>query len=96
MKFGGNGGGGGKPYIRFGSTSIMSSTICRPDPENPGQQICKKVHQETVIDPETGKRSVRNVEKEEAMQGGFGSSLFGFKGSTPVNEGPSLFGFLRD
>ena len=51
----GNGSDNGKPYIRFGSSSSFSSTICRPDPENPGQQICKKIVRQTVIDPETGK-----------------------------------------
>ena len=91
LKFGGGGGGGGKPYVRFGSMSSFSSTICRPDPDNPGQQICKKVHQETVIDPETGKRSVRNIEKEEQMPGGMGS----FFGGGPA-RGPGLFGLLRD
>ena len=82
MKFGGSGGGGGgggKPYIR---QSFMSySQVCRPDPENPGQQICKKVRQESYLDPETGKRSVRNVESEESREvGGFGSMLGGGSG----------------
>ena len=83
MKYGGSGGGGGgKPYIR---SSFMSySTVCRPDPENPGHQICKNVRQESILDPETGKRSVRNVESEEQreIKGGFLGSFFGGGGDS--------------
>mmetsp|Transcript_9370 Transcript_9370/g.15808 ORF Transcript_9370/g.15808 Transcript_9370/m.15808 type:complete len:124 (-) Transcript_9370:936-1307(-) len=74
QEFGG-GGGGGKPFIRFSSSSSMSSVVCRPDPNDPYQQICKTVTQQTSIDPETGKRTVRNVESEDT-QPSF-SSFFG-------------------
>lgn len=51
------------------------------------------MRQERFLDPETGKQSVRNVEKEESMDAPSGlRALFG-SGST---GGPSLFGFLRD
>jgi hypothetical protein len=65
QKFGGGGGGGPKAF--FSSSSSMSSIVCRPDPNNPHQQICKKVVKESSIDPLTGKRTERNVEKEEAQ-----------------------------
>ena len=70
QKMGGNG-GGGKPFIRFGGASTFSSTVCRPDPEHPGHQICKKVVKEEVIDPETGKKTTREVESEDSQPSGF-------------------------
>ena len=71
LKHGGNG-GGGKPYVRFGGYSSSSSTVCRPDPENPGHQICKKVVKETSIDPNTGKMSTREIETEQPASGFLG------------------------
>jgi hypothetical protein len=55
MKFG-RGGGDDKPHIRFGMSTFSSSQICQPDPENPGNIICKKTVNESSLDPETGKR----------------------------------------
>ena len=80
----GGGGGGGKPYFRFSSSSSYSTVVCNPDPENPGQQICKKVVKNTSIDPDTGKRTVRNIESEESrpISNGFGAfSIFGRSGN---------------
>jgi hypothetical protein len=62
----GGGGGDGKPYFRFSSSSSFTSVVCEPDPENPGHQICKKVEKNTSIDPETGKKTIRKIESEES------------------------------
>ena len=62
----GGGGGGGKPYVRFGSSSSYTSTVCSPDPENPGHQICKKVTKQSILDPNTGKTTTRNIETEDS------------------------------
>ena len=51
---GSGGGGGGKPFIAFGGSSSSSSVTCRNDPENPGQQNCKRVERITTRDPLTG------------------------------------------
>jgi hypothetical protein len=50
----GGSGGGGKPFIAFGGSSKSSQVVCRNDPENPGQQICKRVERYSYIDPRTG------------------------------------------
>ena len=99
MKFGGNGGGGGKPYIRFGSSSSFSQTICRPDPENPGSQICKKVITHSSVDPETGNRTERHTESEDSepvsgfgLPGMFFSGPSGFFGGRQSSDG--VFGSI--
>ena len=51
------------------------------------------MRQERFLDPETGKHSVRNVEKEESMDAPSGLGAFFGSGST---GGPSFLGFLRD
>eukprot|EP00347_Sterkiella_histriomuscorum_P000286 403376463 len=81
----GGDGGDGKPFIAYSSTS--SSVQCRTDPENPGQQICKKVTRQSYLDPETGRPSQRVQESEEYRpnSGGFfggGPSLFSQIGSS--------------
>jgi hypothetical protein len=45
------GGEGGGPKGFFRSVSSFSSVVCRPDPENPGRQICKRVEQSDTFDP---------------------------------------------
>ena len=74
----GGGGGDGKPYFRFSSSSSYSTVVCNPDPENPDHQICKKVVKNTSIDPDTGKKTVRNIESEESrpLNNGFGALRF--------------------
>ncbi|CDW76688.1 UNKNOWN [Stylonychia lemnae] len=71
-------GGGGAPKVWGYSSSSSSSITCRNDPENPGQQICKKITRQNYFDPVTGKQQLRNSESEEYRQsaGGFGGSLF--------------------
>ena len=95
LKHGGNG-GGGKPYIRFGGFTSSSSIVCRPDPENPGQQICKKVVKESSIDPETGKRSTREIESEEPGQGGFHSFFGGPRSDSLQERGKSALSRFKD
>jgi hypothetical protein len=56
MKFGG-GGGGDPPKTFFRSFSSSSSNICKPDPENPGRMICKRVVSTNEYDPINGTRS---------------------------------------
>jgi hypothetical protein len=51
---GSGGGGGGKPFTTFGGSSSSFSISCRTDPENPGQQICKRVEMKTTRDPISG------------------------------------------
>ena len=45
------GGDGGGPKGFFKSVSSYSSVVCRPDPDNPGRQICKRVEQSDTYDP---------------------------------------------
>ena len=47
------GGGGGGRYIQ--SSTKSSQVMCRTDPQNPGQQICKRVERYSYTDPQTGK-----------------------------------------
>jgi len=68
-KFGGS--GGGKPFIAFGGSSRSSQTVCRPDPNNPGQQICKRIEKESYRDPFTGEQRSRTNESDEYRPGGF-------------------------
>lgn len=77
-----NGGGGGPSgFFAFGGSSKSSSTICRPDPNNPGHQICKKVFKETRIDPQTGHQYTTTNESEESREisrGGFFNNFSNF------------------
>jgi hypothetical protein len=51
--------------------------VCRPDPDNPGHQICKKVTTETRTDPRTGKQITTKMESEDsAPMRGFGRGFF--------------------
>jgi len=39
--------------------------VCRPDPDNPGQQICKTVRSSDTIDPFEGNSSSRSESEEQ-------------------------------
>ena len=54
IKFDGTGGGGGPPKAFFKSYSSVSSYTCRPDPDNPGKQICTKTEKTDSYDPFEG------------------------------------------
>ena len=64
MKFGG-GGGGDPPKTFFRSFSSSSSNICKPDPENHGRMICKRVVSTNEYDPINGSRSEHKETEEE-------------------------------
>lgn len=59
-----NGGGGEGPKSYFKSYSSVSSVVCKPDPENPGRQICKRVENSKSYDPISGIQS-RHRESED-------------------------------
>lgn len=48
------GGGDEPPKAFFQSYSSSSSVVCRPDPDNPGHQICTKTESSKTYDPVRG------------------------------------------
>jgi hypothetical protein len=73
------GGDGDGPKGFFKSVSSFSSVVCRPDPENPGRQICKRVEQSDTYDPFNGGSESRKRESEEYREAPTISNLFGFR-----------------
>lgn len=72
------GGDGGGPKGFFKSVSSFSSVVCRPDPENPGRQICKRVEQSDTYDPFEGGHQQRKRESEEVRDAPNLGNFFGF------------------
>ena len=54
IKFANNGGGGGQPKSFFQTYSSSSAIVCRPDPNNPGKQICTRTETTDTFDPFKG------------------------------------------
>ncbi|CAI2375716.1 unnamed protein product [Moneuplotes crassus] len=98
-----NGGGGGGPsgFFAFGGSSKSSSTVCKPDPNNPGHQICKHITKTTKIDPTTGQRITTTDESEDTKpMRGFGGTFFGGGNSIPYendnyDETPGIWGRVK-
>ena len=68
MEFSNGGGGGSGPY--FKSFSSVSSYTCRPDPDNPGNQICTHSEKTDTFDPLAG-HSSWSKRTEEQVNGSF-------------------------
>lgn len=63
--------------------------MCRPDPNNPGHQICKKVITETRIDPRTGQKITTTSESEDSKPlSTFGSRFF--NGNNAIQPAPHV------
>ena len=97
-RFSNNGGGGPSGFFAFGGSSRSSSVVCRPDPTNPGHQICKKVSTESRIDPRTGQRFVttnESEEKRELPRGGFFRGISAPSSNYTENEEPRWISRLK-
>ena len=75
LNFNGGGGGEGKPFFR--SSSFSSSYICRPDPDNPGKQICTRTESSNSFDPHQGHQS-QSKRSEETRDGPQDHGLWSF------------------
>ena len=81
IEFDNNGGGGGPPRAYFKSFSSSSSVVCRPDPDNPGKQICTRSEKTNQFDPFNGGHRSHEKHSEESRDehplGGFLNRLMG-------------------
>ena len=95
IKFDGGGGGGGPPKAFFKSFSSVSSVTCRPDPENPGKQICTRTEKTDSFDPFSGhsSRQKRSEETQDApsLLGGFWDRLTHGGRPAPLDDEPRGF-----
>ena len=59
----------------------MSSYTCRPDPDNPGKQICVRSEQSDSFDPVKGRSSRHKSSEEQLESGNGGMNPFGLLGA---------------